>query len=116
MYIDIDLQTAKHITSIITIVEPTGVPAVIEIRIPVAAPIAEKMQEKTVTFLKLLNRCIAEIAGKIMSAEIKSEPTRFIARTMIVAITVAITIFSMRVGVPQANAKSSSKVIANILL
>ena len=38
-----------------------------------------------------LNNRIADNAGKITSAEIRSEPTRFIASTMITAITTAIS-------------------------
>ena len=43
------------------------------------------------TLRKLLNIRIADSAGKITSAEISSEPTRFIARTMITATTIAIS-------------------------
>ena len=106
----------KQAMFIITIVEPTGVPATIETKIPDAAPKTEMTHEKTVTPLKLLNNIIAEIEGKIINADIKSEPTRFIAKTIIIAITEAITIFSKRVWVPQAKAKSESNVIAKILL
>ena len=42
-----------------------------------------------VTERKDLNNLIADNAGKITSAEIRSEPTRFIASTMITAITTA---------------------------
>lgn len=44
-----------------------------------------------VTERKDLNNLIADNAGKITSAEIRSEPTRFIASTMITAITTAIS-------------------------
>lgn len=44
-----------------------------------------------VTEQKDLNNRIADNAGKITSAEIRSEPTRFIASTMITAITTAIS-------------------------
>ena len=44
-----------------------------------------------VTERKDLNNRIADNAGKITSAEIRSEPTRFIASTMITAITTAIS-------------------------
>ena len=73
-----------------TIVDPTGVPAKIEIKRPRTAHVMEKITEQIVTFLKLLNISIAEIAGKITRAEIKREPTRFMARTMMMAIIVAI--------------------------
>ena len=71
-------------------VEPTGVPARMEIRIPSSAHIIEDTAEKIVTLLKFLRMLIAESAGKMTKADIKSEPTKFIARTMITAITVAI--------------------------
>ena len=44
-----------------------------------------------VTDRKLLNRRMAESAGKITSAEISSDPTRFMASTMITATTTAIS-------------------------
>ena len=71
-------------------VEPTGVPAKMEMIIPARAHTMDDIAENTVTLLKLLKILIAESAGKIISAEIKSEPTRFMARTIMTAITVAI--------------------------
>ena len=62
-----------------TIVEPTGVPARTEIIRPARAQITDTMAEQTVTDLKLLNTRIADSAGKMTRALIKSEPTRFIA-------------------------------------
>ena len=41
------------------------------------------------TALKLLNNCITDNAGKITSAEINKEPTRFIASTTITAMITA---------------------------
>lgn len=76
--------------SIATIVEPTGVPARIEIIMPTNVQITDKQTEHITTERKLLNILMAESAGKIISAEIKSEPTRFIARTTITAIIIAI--------------------------
>ena len=73
-----------------TIVLPTGVPARTAIKIPVIAHATEMIAEQIVTEKKLLKTRIAEIAGKITSAEIKSEPTRFIASTMITAMMMAI--------------------------
>lgn len=49
------------------------------------------MAEHIVTLLKLLNSRMADSAGKITSAEIRSEPTRFMARTMMTAIMIAIS-------------------------
>ena len=76
--------------SIATIVEPTGVPSRIEIIIPNAAQNTEKHAEQIITLLKLLNTRIADNAGNITSADIKSDPTRFIASTMTSAIVIAI--------------------------
>ena len=81
-------------------------------RIPVTAQKTEKQQANIVTFLKLLNNCMDETAGKIMSAEISRVPTRFIARTIIVAMTAAMIIFISLVLIPPAKEKSSSKVTA----
>ena len=74
-----------------TIVLPTGVPARMEIKSPDTEHTTETIAEQIVTERKLLKTLIAESAGKITRAEIKSEPTRFIARTIITAIIIAIT-------------------------
>ena len=74
-----------------TIVEPTGVPASIEIMIPTSAQIIDDTAEKIVTLLKLFKMLIADNAGNITKADISKEPTKFIARTIITAITVAIS-------------------------
>lgn len=47
--------------------------------------------EQIITPRKLLNSLIAASAGKIIRAEISIEPTRFIARTMISAVTTEIS-------------------------
>ena len=99
-----------------TIVDPTGVPARIEITIPKPAHITENTAEKIVTVLKLLNSLMADKAGKITSAEISSDPTRFMARTIITAIITAIRRLYKSALVPTAFAKFSSKVTAKILL
>ncbi len=70
-------------------VEPTGVSETIDINIPSAAQKTEIITEQTVTERKLLKTRIADRAGNITRAEIRSAPTRFIARTMITAITTA---------------------------
>ena len=62
-----------------------------ETMIPRKAHETERIAEKTVTDRKLPNILIAESAGKITSAEIRSDPTRFIASTIITAITIAIS-------------------------
>lgn len=104
------------IISTATIVEPTGVPAIMDINNPHDEHITDNTAEKTVTDLKVLKIRIAESAGKITRAEIKSEPTKFIARTIITAIITAIKRLYALEFVPLAFAKASSKVTANILL
>ena len=83
-------QMPNASASTATIVEPTGVPASIEMISPASAHTTDSTEEKIVTLLKFLNILIAESAGKMTSAEIRREPTRFIASTIITAITVAI--------------------------
>ena len=84
------LQRMKARTSTATIVEPTGVSPSIDMMIPPKEQNTERKAEKIVTLLKFLNNRIEESAGKITSADINSDPTRFIAKTMITAITTAI--------------------------
>ena len=96
--------------------DPTGVPASIEIMMPEKAHTTENIAEKTVTLLNVLNILMDESAGKITSAEIRSDPTRFIASTMITAMTTAIRRLYASAYVPTLLAKVSSKVTANILL
>ena len=81
---------AKPTISTVTMVAPTGVPAKMEIINPAAAHTTEKMAAHTVTEKKLLNNRIAERAGKMTKAEINSEPTRFMAKTITTAIKTAI--------------------------
>ena len=99
-----------------TIVEPTGVPDMIDIKIPIRVHTTDSTAEHIVTDLKLLKIRIAESAGKIIRAEIKSEPTKFIARTIITAIITAISRLYALDFVPTALAKLSSNVTAKILL
>lgn len=77
--------------SIATIVEPTGVDARIDTRIPAAAQMTDITAEHRITARKLLNSRMAERAGKIISADMSREPTRFIASTMTVAVITAIS-------------------------
>ena len=98
------------------IVEPTGVPNRIEKINPRNAHTTEIIAELIVTPLKLLKTLIADSAGKIIRAETRSEPTRFIATTITIAIIVAKKILKILIFVPLAFAKFSSNVTANILL
>ena len=99
----------------LTIVAPTGVDAKIDTRIPTTAQMTESTAEHTITARKVLNRRIADNAGKIIRAEIKSEPTRFIASTITNAVISAIKRLYKLVRNPVAWAKVSSKVTAKIL-
>ena len=99
-----------------TIVDPIGVPARIDTIMPKVAQTTEINAETIVTDKKLLWTLMAEIAGKITSAEMRSEPTRFIANTMMTAIKVAIIRLYTFVFTPVALAKDSSKVTEKILL
>ena len=76
----------------VTIVGPMGVPASIAMSIPVTAQTTEITAEHITTNRKLLKIRIADNAGKIISAEISREPTKFIAKTIITAIIIAISI------------------------
>ena len=98
-----------------TIVEPTGVDTRIDIKIPAAEQNTDNTTEQRMTDLKLLKTRIAESAGKITKAEISSEPTKFIASTIIVAVITAINKLYLFVFNPVACEKVSSKVSAKIL-
>ena len=82
-------QITNAARSAATIVEPTGVPAKIETMIPNAAQMTESTEEDIITLRKLLKRRIEESAGKMMSAVMSNEPTKYMERTMITAITMA---------------------------
>ena len=102
--------------SVATIVDPTGVPISMERMIPKNAQNTESIAEKTVTLLNVLNILMDESAGKITSAEMRSDPTRFIASTMMTAMITAIRRLYASALVPTLLANVSSKVTANILL
>ena len=70
---------------------PTGGPAKTAIKSPSVEQTTEITADEIVTALKLLKSRIDDRAGKITRAEIKSEPTRFMARTIIIAMIIAIT-------------------------
>jgi hypothetical protein len=83
-------QTKKASISHTTIVGPTGVENIIADRIPTIAHTTEITVDVITTRLNVRHTFIDESAGKMTSAEIRSEPTRFIARTIIIAVTTAI--------------------------
>ena len=62
-----------------------------------------------------MNTRMAEIAGKIINAEISREPTSFIASTITVAVIIAIIKLYLSALIPVALAKFSSNVTAKIL-
>lgn len=99
-----------------TIVEPTGVPASIEIKIPASVHVTDINAEHIVTDLKLLKMLMAERAGNTIRADIRRDPTRFIARTIIIAIITAIKILYAPAFVPVALEKFSSNEMLKILL
>ena len=71
-------------------VEPTGVSKRIDERMPNIAKKTDITAEKRMTDLKFLKSRMDERAGKMIRAEIKREPTRFMARTITMAIITAI--------------------------
>ena len=71
-------------------VEPTGVSKSIDERMPNIAQKTDITAEKRMTDLKFLKSRMDERAGKMIRAEIKREPTRFMARTITMAIITAI--------------------------
>ena len=83
-----------------TTVQPTGEDKIIDADIPIAVQIIENTAEHMTTFLKLLNMRIAEIAGNIISADISSDPTRFMAITITTAVITAMSILYASVFTP----------------
>jgi len=101
---------------------PSGETEYIERKIDILGKLLEdyvdidRIIEQMVTALKLPNTHIADRAGKMMSADIKSEPTRFIPSTIITAMMIAMIKLYVSVLVPVAFAYSSSNVTAKSLL
>ena len=100
---------------IVTIVEPTGVEVNIDIIIPNTAPNTERIAEYIITDLKLVITLIADKAGNTKRAVISSEPTRFIASTIITAVITAIIRLYTLVFLPIERVKFSSNVTEKIL-
>lgn len=110
------LHKINAIISTATMVTPTGVEPKIEIIIPIKVQRTDKIAEQMITPLKLKIILIEDKAGKITSADIKREPTKFIANTIIIAVITAINKWYRSDFVPVAFAKFSSKVTAKIRL
>ena len=72
--------------------------------------------EQMITDRNVLNILMDESAGNITSAEISSDPTRFMARTIMTAIITAISRLYIPALVPAVLANVSSNVTAKILL
>ena len=106
----------KHTISTATIVAPTGVELSKAKTSPIEEHITLIIPELTTTALKFLNTLIDDKAGKITSAEISKDPTKFIANTTITAVITAINVLYTPDLIPVAVAKSSSNVTAKILL
>ena len=83
-------QAAKAIISAATTVAPTGVENKTETTIPRTEQITDRQAAQTVTERKVLKTRIAESAGKTTRAEMRSEPTKFIATTITTAVITAI--------------------------
>ena len=81
------VKSAKVIMLTATTVEPTGVEITIEVSIPTAEFTTDMAAAHSVSALKLRQTRIAERAGKMTSADMRSEPTRRIASTTVSAIT-----------------------------
>ena len=71
------------------IVGPTGVEASMQMIVPTRAQEQEMEAEQIITLLKLLNIRMAERAGKVIKAEMRSAPTIFMAITIITPVTEA---------------------------
>ena len=86
-----------------------------------AAQDGEDLQtDVTISFEEAASGCdrsvrVKDSAGKTTRAEIRSEPTRFMASTMITAIMTAMIRLYRSTRVPLARAKSSSNVMSKIL-
>ena len=83
------LQIKNAAMSRVTMVAPVGVEKTREHTIPSRAHITPMAAELTIAFLKDLCKVIADIAGKIMSAETRSDPTSLIDMEIITAVRVA---------------------------
>ena len=106
--------TKKAAISTATIVAPTGVEYNTEIKIPRMAQLTEITAEQMTTCLKFWKILIAVRDGKMIKAEIRSEPTRFIPITIMIAMITAIQRLYLSALIPVAFAKVSSKVTAKM--
>ena len=105
-------QTANSTRSTHTIVAPTGVEARMDRKMPRAAPKTDRKAEAPMTPRKLLKIRMADSAGKIISAEIRRDPTSFMASTITDAVCTAIRRLERWVGAPVGGALGASRVTA----
>ena len=82
------VQIKNTTKSVATIVEPTGVPAKIEIKSPITEQITEKQAEQIVTDLKLLKIRMEVSDGKIIKLDIIIAPIRRIPTTIVKAVNI----------------------------
>jgi hypothetical protein len=96
------LQIKNTTMSIHTTVAPTGVDARMDNKMPDEEQSTEIAAEARITARKLLNIRMADSAGKMIRAEIRSDPTSFMAITMTEAVTTAINRLYRLVFIPVA--------------
>ena len=109
-------QAVNTARSAATTVGPMAVAKMMDSTVPERAEIAAMTTAETVTLLKLLKSLIADRAGKMISADARSAPKRFIARTTVTAVMTAMRVLYAATLMPAEAANDSSKVTANILL
>ena len=99
-----------------TIVAPVGKERLYEKYSPKINETTDTTAEATVTFLKELQRLIAVRGGKIIREDTSNAPIILIPITTVMAVSTARIVLKTETFTPVAFAKSSSKVIAKILL
>ena len=85
-------QTTKTQRSAATTVGPMADAVKSDIAIPMAEHARADRTAKNVTLLKVLKSCIADRAGKMISADANSAPSIFIATTTVMAVMTAIIV------------------------
>lgn len=114
--LDNKIHTMKTAVSTATIVQPTGVPYTIATPKPVIEPMTDNDTDKTIKPLKLFDSRIADNVGSTISADTSNAPTRCVARTITVSVKSTVSTLYFFVLSLVAYEKSSSKVVAYILL
>ena len=104
------------ISSISTIVEPTGVPYTIDTVSPIETQSIWYIQDAMTTILKFLKSAELESTGNIISAVMRSDPTKFIDNTITMATIIENTVLNSSTFMPIDFENASSKVIENIFV